>query len=131
MRNPEYGEVVFPIVSEVSDPWDNDCCHHLYSKKEIRDEYFSQIRNILNGYTNNCGWRSEDSYECFIESFNRIKGLLSPTSKHSPLEWLNLKEAKAIIKNWTGEPIDVLYYLTCNKVIERAVIHELRQRNKK
>jgi hypothetical protein len=120
MRNDEYGEVIFPIVSEVSDPWSDDCGNCLYLKEEIRDEYFSEIKNILNGYDDH-----------FLEYFSRIKGILPSNGKGSWYEWLNLKEAKAVIKKWEGDPLDVLYYLTNAKIIEKAVNCEFYKRNRK
>jgi hypothetical protein len=128
MRNPEYGDVVFPIISEVSDPQADDCYHCLYEKKEIRDGYFKEIKNILNGYY---GRYEGGCNENFLESFHRIEDPVPSDGRGSPFEWLNFKEAKTIIKGWTGDPIDVLYYLTRAKVIEKAVNRELRRRVRK
>jgi hypothetical protein len=131
MQNAEYGDVIFPIVSEVSDPWGGDNGNYLYFKKEIREGYFKEIRNILNGYTSTDRWSDEDSTEYFLDCFNRIRGIVHSDRSRFSLEWLNLKEAKLVIKKWTGEPIDVLYYLTRFRIIEKAVNHEFFLRNRK
>jgi hypothetical protein len=132
MKSVEYGEVIFPLVSEVSDPWNGDYYHEWCYKKEIRDDYFKEINAILNKRcTKDWRWTSEDFFKSFFESFNRIKGALPYHGEESCYEWLNFKETKAIIKKWSGDPLDVLYYLTRAKIIEKAVSHELKQRTRK
>jgi hypothetical protein len=130
IKNTEYGDVVFPIVIRFFDSWE-DFGHRLYFKKDIRKKYFKEIRNILNGYSSTDRWRNEDSEEYFIDCFNRIRGLFTSARSGFYLEWLNLKETKAIIKKWKGDPIDVLYYLTRSRIIEKAVNHEFSQYNRK
>jgi hypothetical protein len=72
LRNSGYGEVVFPLVREVSDALDNyyhTCC----PVKEIRDGYYTEINYILNGRI-----RYGDDFEnSFLESFYFIQGSLS------------------------------------------------------
>jgi hypothetical protein len=134
MRSAEYGDVVFPIVPEISDPWSYDAYRSFDSKKDIRDEYFKEIRNILNGYNSilqyGRSWLN-DCYGYFLECFNLIKGNLPSDGRCFDFEWLNLKEAKDIIKGWEGDPVDVLYYLTDEKIIEKAVNREFQKRTKK
>jgi hypothetical protein len=127
MRNDEYGNVIFPIVPEVSNPWHNDSYHYRSCKKEIRDEYFKEIRDILNGYSD----RHDNYDELFLDCFNRIKGFLPVDGRGFRFEWLNSRKAKAIIRKWEGDPLDVLYYLTRAKVIEKAVNREFKRRNRK
>jgi hypothetical protein len=57
--------------------------------------------------------------------------LLPSDGRRFRFEWLNSREAKAIISTWTGEPLDVLYYLTRVKVIEKAVNLECKRCNRK
>ena len=138
MRNPDYGDIIFPDYKE--------CVYcpsrgHKppVSEKEIRDKYFLQIRNILNGYYQKwwktCWSRDADSQENFTEAYNCIKRGESPSrfdwlnskgENQSRFDWLNPKKVKRIIKNWTGEPLKVFKYLTDNGFIEEAV----RQRYK-
>jgi hypothetical protein len=114
MRNSEYGDVIFPIACEVSDPWSGDCGNTFYFIEDIRGKYFAQINSILTGYS-----------KYFLECFNHIKGISSQGGEEFDFEWLNYKEVKAVIKKWTREPTDVLYYLTRSRIIEKAVRCEL------
>ena len=131
LKSPDYGDIVFPIVKE--------CllirrCKWLVSREEIRSKYFTEVRKILNGY-----W--DEGYEGYIEIYNSIKKGLIPDyvlkygfdewAKHGRIEyvfgeWLYSKKVKRIIKNWTGEPLEVLQYLLDDGFIEEAV----RQRYK-
>jgi hypothetical protein len=128
MKNPDYGDVIFPIYKEcVVVP------HRGHkppvSEKEIRSKYFTEVRKILNGY-----W--DEGYEGYIEIYNSIKEGLIPDyvlkygfdewAKHGRIEyvfgeWLYSKKVKRIIKNWTGEPLEVFQYLLDNGFIEEAV----------
>ena len=87
MFSTEYGDVIFPTEREVFVPWDDDYSHHnLCYTKETRDDYYTEIRNILNGHKEWSAWRGEryseppreDYQKAFIESFNRIKRGESP-----------------------------------------------------
>jgi len=129
----EYGDVIFPIEREVLVPWDDDFSHNnLYCKKEIRDNYFCEIRNILNGYQERgyCG-QYVDPQEVFIEAFNRIKKGECSDGKESCFAWLNTREAKEAVKQWVGDPLDVLYYLSHSGIIEKAVRKECKRMLKK
>jgi hypothetical protein len=134
MRSEVYGDVIFPLISEVSDPWGGDCCSYgLYHyKKETRDNYFTEIRNILNSEN-----LRENYRKTFIESFYRIKRGESPdeikTSHYETLrfEWLNIREVKEAIKKWEGDPLDILYYLTHAGIIETAVRNEYKRMSRK
>ena len=129
MKNPDYGDVIFPIYKEcVVVPGRGH--KPQVSRKEIRSMYFSIVRKILNGYCD----------EGFIEIYNIIKCLIPDNGqKYGFHEWayygrfeyafsecLYSKKVKRIIKNWTGEPLEVLQYLLDNGFIEEAV----RQRYK-
>jgi hypothetical protein len=57
--------------------------------------------------------------------------MLPPDGRKFRFEWLNSREAKAIISTWSGEPLDVLYYLTCARVIEKSVNLECKRCNRK
>jgi hypothetical protein len=128
-------DVIFPIAAEVSDPWGGDYSSHtLYSAREIRSDFFLEIRNILNGYTDPY---DHDCAADFLESFNYIKNPLSPylsarrNRTMSRFDWLNLKEAKEIIKQWEGEPFDVLYCLARRGIIEKAVRIKMKRLTRK
>jgi gamma-glutamylcyclotransferase (GGCT)/AIG2-like uncharacterized protein YtfP len=144
MRSVEYGDVIFPIVSEVSDPWSGDTYRNEIVKKSIREDYFIEIRNILNSYTygkeyiyaiNGPEYRITgplyDFPKLFLEHFDRVKGITRNDGQESYFKWLNLKEAKEAIKRWDGNPEDILYYLTHSKIIERAVEIEYSKRVQK
>ena len=149
MTSEVHGDVVFPIVKEVSDPWNDDSYSSgLYRhKKETRDGYFTEIRNILNGYQKWWSLRhrerhseqpEKDYQKTFIESFYRIKKEGSPdcvkTSRYEwPLtfEWLNIREVKEAVKKWEGDPLDILHYLAYSGIIEKAVRDECKRMLKK
>jgi hypothetical protein len=136
MFSEEHGDVIFPIAREVSDPWERDYCTNcLYNKKYTRNEYFEEIRNILNGYQKKWElWKwepefkdipgfdeSDDYREIYVKAFNRIKNGESPDAKFSRFYWLNTNEVKQAIRNWNGDPLDILYYLAHSGIIEKAV----------
>jgi len=126
-KNHDFGEVVFPVYKE---------CVRVsgrghkppVSKKEIRDGYLLEIRNILNGYMSHSRYHYEVPDEDFIEQFNRIKGLIPENGRKYEFEWLNLKRVREVIKTWTAEPLMVLKILTDNGLIEEAVRHEFKLR---
>jgi hypothetical protein len=126
MVNPDYGEVLFLIEKKLSLSWpsyrDYKC------KKEIRNRYFLDIRNILNGYTDRycVSW-----HEDFMDIFNCIRAPYSDDSRIYHFEWINSKKAKAVIKSWTGKPLDVLEYLTRCGLIEQAVRREFKKQTAK
>ncbi|MDR1445684.1 MAG: hypothetical protein LBI90_02185 [Treponema sp.] len=104
-----------------------DNYHYRSCKKEIRDDYFKEIRDILNGYSD----RHDNYKELFLDCFNRIKGLLPIEGRGFRFEWLAFGKAKAIIRKWEEDPLDVLSYLACAKAIEEAANHEYKRRNRK
>jgi hypothetical protein len=61
-----------------------------------------------------------------MEDFLRIKNVIGDGGKLN-FEWLNLKTAKNIIKEWKIEPIDVLKYLTDNGCVEQAACCKYRK----
>ena len=148
MFSTEYGDVIFPIEREVFVPWDDDYSHHnLCYKKETRDDYFEEIRNILNGYQEWDSWRGRERYtdqprkdyqKTFIESFYRIKREGSPegekVSRYEQtfsFDWLLTREAKEAVKKWEGDPLDILYYFTFSGIIEKAVRNKFKRMVKK
>ena len=134
MKSHDFGDVIYPNYTK-------DCVNvpsrgHKppVSKKEIREGYLLEIRNILNGYTVHSHYYY-DHYEApgedFIEQCNRIKGLIPDDGRKYEFEWLNTKEVQRAIKTWTGEPLEVLKYLTDNGLIEEAVRRQYRLNTKK
>jgi hypothetical protein len=126
MMSADYGDVIFPIVSEVSNPRHGDSytvCDPLFLKLEIRGRYYLEIRNILNGYTD---WRDELLDETFMGEYHRIKGFIPDDGRKFRFGWLNVKAVRKVIKAWPGEPFDVLGHLTRNGLIERAGCREAK-----
>jgi len=127
LYNQDYGETVFPqYYGSRKGSWFSSKRYY-YPKRCIRDGYFEEIRNILNNFQDWL-WLSrkreeprEDHQKDFLEAYNRIKNGVSPDGKVSRFEWLNTREAKEAVKNWSGDPLDILYYLTRSGIIERAV----------
>ena len=129
MSCEDYDDVIFPIVKDVSDPWNEDSyTNSLVFKKEIREDFFLEIRNILNGYSNQGG---EPYDEAFADTCAGIKGLVPDDGRYFGYEWLNLKEIRKIIKTWTGEPLEALKYLTDKGFIEKAVRNKTKLLAKK
>ena len=113
-KNLHYGEVIFPVYKEY---YDISGYKNYLLKKECRDEYFLEIRNIVNGYS----YLNDDPYDkAFIEICARIKGFF-PHDGNFRYEWLKLKEIQKVIKTWSGDPFEVLIYLTHQGFIEKAV----------
>ena len=134
IRNPksEYGDVIFPrYYSSRDGSW--FASKRLYrSKKGIRNDYLKEIRNILNGFRDRRYRREYDDYEeIFIEEFNRIKNMEGQEGREYLFDWLNISEAKEAVKNWNGDPVDILYYLVNAGIIERAVCIEVKKRLRK
>ena len=115
IKNPYFGDVVFPVYKEC---YDISRGKNYRLKKEIRDEYFLGIRNILNGYSSQNG----DPYDkAFIEIYTKIKCLIPDYWLYREYEWLGLKEIRKVIKTWSGKPLEVLSYLAHQGLIEKAV----------
>jgi len=111
------GDIVFPIPKESIEASGHG--HHPpISKKEIRDNYFLEIRNILNGYSSR---NEEPCDEFFLEICTRIKGFIPDDGRKYEYDWLNVREIRKIIKTWPGNPLEVLQYLTHYSFIEKAV----------
>ena len=116
MRNPDYGDIVFPIRREY---FDIIRCKDFDLRKETRGKYFLEIRNILNGYADRY---NDYADEIFIEDFNRIKGFIPNNNIWEYcFEWLNNKKVKKAIKSWSGEPLKILKHLTDKGLIEQVV----------
>jgi len=123
-KNHDFGEVVFPVFKECVRVWGRGHKPPV-SKKEIRDGYFLEIRNILNGYTHHSCYRNYDPEEGLIAIY-KIKGLIPDDGRKYKFEWLNLKRIQNVIKTWAGEPLEVLKELTDNGLIEEAVCREFK-----
>jgi hypothetical protein len=123
--NPDYGDALFVSNKKLFSHW------HYYrkyrSKKEIRNEYFLEIRNILNGYTERYMSWDED----YTEAYNYFRGCLSDDVRIYPFEWLLSKKVREIIKSWQGKPLDVLDYLAQHGYIEKAVRQQFRKETRK
>jgi len=120
LSSADFDDVIFPLKNEISDLWDGDYfSNSLVFKKEIRDRYFLEIRNILNGFCHKN--YDENFFEQFIEAYHTIKDSDHNNGIESNFEWLNIKAVKKAVKNWKGEPLDILKYLTQKGLIEKAV----------
>jgi len=123
LTNAEYGDALFPQYRGLDrSSWFSIPRWHPLVKEYIRDRYFCEIHYILNGFVDD-KWRWK---ELFMEEFQAIKGIKSDSVRRYHFEWLNLKAVRKAIKAWTGEPLDVLRYLTLNGFIERAVCREFK-----
>jgi len=129
----EHGEVLFPAYHRTREASWSSSSRIYQSKKDIRDEYFKETRDILNSYQN---WRygreyDYDGYEFFIYDFNRIRSGVCLDGINSRFEWLNSREAKEAVKNWEGDPLDIIDHLAHSGMIERAVCRECRRMSRK
>jgi hypothetical protein len=118
------GEEVFPRYRQKR-------YRNCYPLKDIRDVYFKNIRNILNGYTSHSsdGTLEDDTQSEFLQHYNTIKNGEKPYTERqvSSFEWLYDKDVRAVIKGWQGTALDVLYYLTKHRFIEKAAIRKHRK----
>jgi hypothetical protein len=125
MYASEYGDVVFPMGRR-------GVYHDCNPLKRIREEYFKNIRNILNGYReySYSGNLREDSEVEFMRHYQTIKNGEKPYESRnaSSFEWLYDKDVRKAIKTWKGKSLDVLYYLTNKRFIEKAAVREHRRR---
>jgi hypothetical protein len=115
MTNPEYGDVVFPCHKSFSTV--NRGKDHNY-KSEIRNEYGLEVRDILNGYKGKDGLLMD---EAFFKAFNGIKTDTPYKKPRWKLEWLDAKPVRKAVKEWTGEPLEILVWLFLRGIIEQAV----------
>jgi hypothetical protein len=124
--NPEC-DVMFPLYFK-----DGGKYRYYHSASEIRDEYFTEIRNILNGYHEafRHGYEA-DAEEYFLHCYNIIRGTEPDDDTRKRFAWLNTAEAAALVKAWKGEPLAILPLLTRRKIIEKAVAVEVKKRNRK
>jgi hypothetical protein len=148
-RNPDWGSIrqnVRSCFSEVfKDKSDNDVLFPLrfrngddtkrryyHTASEIRIEYFTEIRNILNGYrrVRSYGYES-DSEEYFLHCYNLIRQTEPDDGSGKGFAWLNTAKAVAAVRAWKGKPLDILPALAKRKIIERAVTLEVKKRNRK
>jgi hypothetical protein len=108
---------------------------YYHSASEIRDEYFTEIRNILNGHREirRYGYESDtfDAEKHFLHCYTVIRGTEPDDGAGKDYDWLNTAEARAAVKAWKGEPLDILPMLTRRNIIEKAVAIEVKKRNRK
>lgn len=137
MNSPDYGDVVFPVCKEYVKKWGYGSKSYIF-KNEIRNDYFLEIRNIINGYNaRRRGYYRDIIFndygddDSFIELYNRIKGLVPDDGRKYQYEWLNLKIMRKAIKSWNGKPLDVLKHLSDTGLIEKAVIREYKKQTAK
>jgi hypothetical protein len=122
MRAPEKGDVIFPRYYASGDGSWSSSSRYYYPEYKILEDYTTEIRNILNGYCD----RWEDFEADFMDCYTQIRNCDSG-SRPSYFEWLNTREAKKTIKDWKGEPLEVLSYLNHQRIIEGAVKIEQRR----
>ena len=119
--------------TEVSDPWNDDCdSHYRCYKKDIRDDFMNEITIILDGRI--CPNNYSNMFLDIFEEINNTPGtgnLSHFGERRCFFEWLNQKEAESIIREWKGDPFDVLPFLVHKGVIEKAVLKEMKLRTKK
>ena len=127
LQTHDYGDVIFPRYYGSDDGSWFCSRRHYYPENKIRRWYFLEIRNILNDYHDRRWGEYYDYEKIFVKDFNRIKKGESPDGKESSFEWLNSREAKEAVKNWDGDPIDVLHYFTHTGIIEKAVRQECKR----
>jgi hypothetical protein len=113
-------------------------CYHPAS--ETRTAYFTEIRNILNGYheVHQYGYefghvyRHEyDAGEHFLHCYNSIRGTEAYGGDSRDFDWLDTADAKAAVKAWKGKPTDILPLLARRKIIEKAVAVKMKRQNRK
>ena len=125
LHSHEYGEVIFPQYYG-SAVWSWGASARSYCKVEdIRNNYFDEVSSILNGYIKG-KILPKDYRSTFLKDFAQIKNGERPDGKNSCFAWLNTKQAKEAIKNWTGDPIDILYHFTKTGIVEKAVRKECK-----
>ncbi|WP_026043584.1 hypothetical protein [Treponema primitia] len=123
MRTPEKGDIIFPRYHATGDGSWSSSSRFYYPKKRVWDKYTTEIRNILNGYSDHY----DDFEDDFLIDFNHIRVFKYYDGVLLHFDWLKSKEAKRIIKAWEGKPLDVLYCLNSHRIIEKAAQHALNR----
>ncbi|MFP3042949.1 hypothetical protein LQZ19_14125 [Treponema primitia] len=126
MRAREKGDAIFPRYHATGDGCWSSSARFYYPRKKIWDEYTTEIRNILNGYSER--YNAEDN---FLDDFNHIRAYKYYDGVPLHFDWLKNKEAKQIIKAWKGKPLDVLYCLNDRRIIEKAAQYEVNRMARK
>ena len=131
LKSIEYGNILFPRHYGSSRGSWRTSSRYYYSIKEIRNDYYTGIRNIISGYKEKhifIGprkkrvWLRDDDYEQnFLENFYMIRKGERSYIIDPCLEWLTTREVKRTIKSWNGDPINALYYMIHSGIIERAI----------
>ena len=130
MESHDFEDVVYPAYKECAWVWGRGHKPPV-SKKEIREGYLLEIRNILNGYVSHARYHYEVPDVDFFEQCSRIKGLIPDDGRKYEFEWLNSKKIQKAIKTWAGEPFEVLKELTDSGFIEEAVRREFKLSTRK
>jgi hypothetical protein len=120
MLSIDQGDVIFP-GDHIPRASINRPCYY-YQEFEIRNDYTTEVRNILNGYRDDRKDFETTFLECYTQIRNRGSGSLPIC-----FEWLNTREAKKAVKTWKGNPLDLLFYLNHHRIIEKAVKIKLRR----
>jgi hypothetical protein len=135
MRGDEYGDVIFPQYFRTDIySWCSSHHRYYYSPTAIRDDYYTEINNILNERI-----RYNSNFEnSFLEFFYYIRNSLAEPyifrevdGRLSRLEWLNCKQVKDCLKHWEGDPLEALFYLARKGLIEKAVRNEIKRMKRK
>lgn len=128
LRSDEYGEALFP-AKNINGYWYSDNWGAQHSSIHyFRREFYIEIQHILNNFIRykyyHFNYRNN-----YLENFKIIKDGKKNFNfskgrgywYYNEYSWMLFKEIKKIIKEWEGDPIDALYYLLENKIIERVL----------
>jgi hypothetical protein len=121
ITNPEYGEVVFPSHKSFLRVQRNKIFNY---KNSVRNGYSLEISEILNGIFKGLPYYYDERFfmnEAFIKAFNCIKANTPYKKPRWKFEWLDVKAVKEAIKEWRGDPLEILRYLFHRGYIEQAV----------
>jgi hypothetical protein len=120
-HNEEYGDVTFPFKN-IDGFWYRDDWHFSYpSIHHIRKEFYTEIQYILNNFAD----KHHYYYDDYLKEYNIARiGTHSFHDRYGYFDryrWVHLKKIREVIKEWQGNPVDVLYYLIENNTIEQAL----------
>jgi hypothetical protein len=119
-----HGDAVFPCRDyRTSDYFQVSFPLSLLMHKR-RNEYYTEINHIFNNYSGDTKV-GRNYKEFFLESLEKTKHLpinqYGDKEKSRWFEWLYDKKILRAIKQWEGDPLDLLYYLSQHGYIEMAV----------
>jgi hypothetical protein len=126
LKNPEYGFVVFPVVFNVSDPWDGDYGTCLKFKHDIRRDTFTEILKILIDF-HDCSYHWRNSCrKNFLDNLALLKGKIKRNERERKIwyyyKWILYPEIRdKLIKSYNdSNAIYILEHIP-NRVIEKAI----------